>query len=222
MLRRLALFDLDNTLLAGDSDHAWGEFLISKGYADEATHRSRNDAFFRDYEQGYLDIHAYVAFTVAPLIRLSAAKRNSLLAEFVAEVVRPMIGAAARQLVARHREQGDYCAIITATNDFVTTPIAREFAVDALLATELEQSGGHFTGKILGIPCFQSGKVSKLEQWLQSAQFEFKLADSVFYSDSINDLPLLERVAEPVVVDPDSRLLRTAEERGWRTISLRE
>ena len=222
MTRRLALFDLDNTLLEGDSDHAWGEFLIASKLVDPAIHRARNDDFYQDYLDGRLDIHAYVAFTLAPVLGLTRRRRERLYDEYLAAVVRPMMLDKARKLVARHRDAGDFCVIITATNSFITGPIAREFAVDKLLATELERQGDDFTGRIAGIPCYQAGKVLKLEQWLGTENNGLSLADSIFYSDSINDIELMDRVTEAVAVDPDSELLRLARERGWKVISLRE
>ena len=220
MARRLALFDLDNTLLAGDSDHAWGEFLIRKQLVEESTHRARNDEFYRDYLEGELDIHAYVKFTLSPILKFSQEQLNLLHTEFMREAIRPMILVKGMELVERHRSAGDYCVIITATNDFITAPIAAEFRVDQLLATELELLGARYTGIISGIPCYRAGKVEKLERWLAEND-SLQLNNSIFYSDSINDLPLLEKVTEAVAVDPDERLVIEARERGWQTLSLR-
>ena len=221
--RRLALFDLDNTLLSGDSDHAFGEFLIRKRLVDADSHRERNDRFYQDYRNKCLDIHAYVAFTLEPVLALDAMARQDLIEEYVRQVLATMVPERATELVQTHRDRGDYCVIITATNSFITAPIASAFGVDKLLATDLETDGTGFTGRIAGIPCYREGKVEKLQQWLASAGSpdSVGLDNSVFYSDSINDLPLLERVTEPVVVDADESLQRIAAERGWRSLSLR-
>lgn len=220
--RRLALFDLDNTLLSGDSDHAFGEFLIRKQLVDADSHRASNDRFYQDYRNKRLDIHAYVAFTLQPVLAMEADARETLLDEYVREVLTTMVPGRATELVQAHRERGDYCVIITATNSFITAPIAAAFGVDKLLATDLETDGGRFTGRIAGIPCYREGKVEKLLKWLGSdaAPASLSLANSIFYSDSINDLPLLERVSEAVVVNPDEHLDRVAVERGWPALSL--
>ena len=221
MARRLALFDLDNTLLAGDSDHAWGEFLISKQLVDADSHRTENDRFYQQYMAGELDIHGYVEFTLQPILSLSKAERTALHAEFMRDIIGPLYLAKADALVAKHQDDGDLTLIITATNDFITAPIAERFRVTHLLATELEMDGERFTGNIAGTPCYQLGKVDKLEQWLAQENPGLSLQDAIFYSDSINDLPLLQRVATPVVVDPDTKLNQAAIERGWQIISLR-
>ncbi len=221
MAQRLALFDLDNTLLGGDSDHEWGNFLIEKGIVDPVAHREQNDAFYRDYDSGLLDIDAYVAFTLAPIMGLDKTGRSELLAQFMEHSVLPMVLQQGLELLSQHREQGDYCVMITATNSFITTPIASHYGVDKLLATDVEETDGQLTGRIAGIPCFQAGKVEKLKQWLDEAALPLGLDDSIFYSDSRNDIPLLELVSEPVAVDPDTKLRQTAEQKGWRIISLR-
>jgi HAD superfamily hydrolase (TIGR01490 family) len=221
MPTRLALFDLDNTLLAGDSDHAWGEFLIAENLVDGETHRARNDQFYADYEKGELDIHAYVRFTLDPILACSAAEREQLHDRFMRQSVLPMMQEKATALVGKHRRQGDHCLIITATNAFITAPIAQALGVDTLLATELEVLDGKLTGRIAGTPCYQEGKVAKLQQWIAAQDTDFSMDDACFYSDSINDLPLLERVAEPVAVDPDARLADVARARNWPCISLR-
>ncbi len=221
MARKLALFDLDNTLLAGDSDHAWGEFLIAKRLVDESSHRLTNDRFYQQYRDGVLDIHGYVNFTLQPILGLDAAQREALHREFMAQAVTRLFLAKADALVAEHRNAGDLTIIITATNEFITRPIADRFQVDHLIATDLEMKAGYFTGKIRGTPCYQSGKVDKLKQWLMTGAPDLRIEDAVFYSDSINDLPLLERVGTPMVVDPDDRLRATATTRGWEIISLR-
>ena len=220
MLTRLALFDLDNTLLAGDSDNAWGEFLIRKRLVDEDSHRTQNNEFYKHYLEGVLDIHAYVQFTLSPISDYSKLQRESLRAEFVEEEVLPMILEEGKQLVNRHRNAGDCCVIITATNSFITNPIAEQFKVDKLLATDLEVINDRFTGNITGTPCYKEGKLEKLEQWL-SLNKNIALNNSIFYSDSINDMPLLEKVAEAVAVDPDKKLSQASQEKGWPIISLR-
>jgi HAD superfamily hydrolase (TIGR01490 family) len=218
----LALFDLDNTLLAGDSDYEWAQFLIERGVLDRATYESRNDEFFRQYHAGSLDIYAFLDFQLAPLARHPRAVLDAWHAEFMDAKVRPMIGASARALVERHQRAGALCAIVTATNSFVTAPIAREFGVPHLIATEPEARAGAFTGKVAGTPCFRDGKVARLAQWLEAIGRPLSsFRASSFYSDSHNDLPLLERVTRPVAVDPDDALRRIAAERAWEVISLR-
>lgn len=217
----LAIFDLDNTLLGGDSDHAWGEFLIAEGLVDAATHAARNDAFYQQYTRGSLDIDAYVRFTLGPVLHLTLSELADLHARYMRQHVEPMVLPAALQLLDRHRSQGDYCLIISATNSFITTPIARRLGVDHLLSTDLEVVDARYSGRILGVPCFQGGKVTRLQQWLAEDGAGFSLTDATFYSDSANDLPLLETVPKPVAVDPDERLRTVAEARGWPVISLR-
>ena len=218
----LALFDLDNTLIATDSDYEWGQFLIAKGLVDRASYETRNDAFFADYKAGTLDIHAYLMFALEPLARHSRAELDAWHAEFMQSVIRPAIGAAARALVRQHLDGGDLCCCVTATNSFVTAPIAREFGIPHLIAVEAEEINGRFTGKPTGVPSFQEGKITRVEQWLGG--MGKSLADfssSTFYSDSRNDIPLLERVTEPVAVDPDETLKQLAAQRGWRIMTLR-
>ena len=221
MNRRLALFDLDNTLLGGDSDHAWGEFLIARALVDEEVHRQTNNRFYAEYVAGTLDIHAWLAFTLGPIRQFSERQRNELLADFLDQWARPLVLDAGLELVREHRRLGDYCMILTATSDLITHPIARLFEVDELLATEAEIVGGAITGRIRGTPCFQHGKVKKMRDWLAANANGATLDNSVFYSDSINDLPLLELAGEPVAVDPDDRLRQIARDRGWKIISLR-
>lgn len=216
---KLALFDLDNTLLAGDSDYEWGQFLIDAGVLDREEYEARNREFYEQYKAGTLDIHAFLAFALAPLARHSVEELARWHERFMAERIRPMIGARARALVERHRE--DLRAVVTATNAFVTAPIARAFGIEHLLATEPEHAQGRYTGRVAGVPCFREGKVQRLEQWLAGRGQRLEdFESSVFYSDSANDLPLLERVTHPVVVDPDDRLRETARARGWPVISL--
>ncbi len=218
---KLALFDLDNTLLGGDSDHAWGEFLISKKLVDEPEHREKNDYFYTQYQDGKLDIQEYVAFTLEPILHLNTDQRNTLQAEFMAHSVMPIVLEKGQALVRQHKAAGDYCIIITATNKYITAPIAELFEVDLLLATELETVNGKYSGNIDGTPCYQHGKVSKLKAWLSQRDNGLSLSNAVFYSDSINDLPLLQQVASAVAVDPDKQLEERARAEGWKILSLR-
>lgn len=215
----LAIFDLDNTLLDGDSDHAWGEFLCDKGLVDRETYRKANDLFFAQYQEGTLDINEFLAFALQPLSRIAQTELDALHQEFMQTQILPMITPASRQLLAKHRAAGDFLLIITATNRFVTEPIAAELGVDALLATEPDMQNGKYTGKVSGTPCFQAGKVQRLKSWLQKSGYS--LNGSHFYSDSINDLPLLEAVEHPVAVNPDDQLQDIATTRNWPIMSLR-
>lgn len=216
----LALFDLDNTLLGGDSDHAWGEFLVQRGHVDGERYREANDRFYADYSAGTLDIRAYSEFVFDVLARNELSTLLQWREAFLRERIEPMLLPAAFDLLERHRRQGDELAIITATNRFITEPIAERYGVHHLLATEPERTGdGRFTGRLAGVPCFQAGKVVRLQSWLQ--QQGHSLQDAWFYSDSRNDLPLLELVDHPVAVDPDAVLAATASARGWPVISLR-
>jgi HAD superfamily hydrolase (TIGR01490 family) len=219
---RLALFDLDNTLLAGDSDYEWGQFLVDRGVLERDAYESQNRAYYEQYAAGTLDIHEFLGFALRPLAAHEPADLERWHAEFMAQRIRPMIGTPARELVRKHQQAGDLCAIITATNSFVTRPIAREFGVEHLIATEPESKNGRFTGKVAGIPCFREGKVERLDDWLAGRGKRLgDFAESTLYSDSHNDLPLLERVRRPVAVDPDEKLAARAKERGWAVISLR-
>jgi HAD superfamily hydrolase (TIGR01490 family) len=215
----LAIFDLDNTLLAGDSDHLWGQFLVAQGLEDGTEFARANDAFYRDYQEGSLDIDAFLRFSLRPLRDHPPELLESLRARFVRECIAPLMLPAARALVDRHRAAGDTLLIITASNTFITAPTAALFGVPHLIATDPEVHEGRFTGAVSGIPSFQAGKVARLEVWL-AAQGE-SLAGSSFYSDSHNDLPLLERVDRPVAVDPDAVLREAALARGWDILSLR-
>jgi HAD superfamily hydrolase (TIGR01490 family) len=217
---RLALFDLDNTLLAGDSDHSWGEFLCDSGRVDAALYRARNDAFYADYCAGRLDVVAYQSFTQAILACTEAEELARWQAEFMAKVIEPIILAKGEALLRQHREAGDKLVIITATNRFITAPIAARLGVDTLLATECGMENGRYTGRVAGVPCYQEGKVTRLNQWL--AETGLNLDGAYFYSDSRNDLPLLQAVANPVAVDPDDTLRAVAGERGWPVLSLRD
>ena len=215
----LAIFDLDNTLLAGDSDHAWGEFIADIGIVDGATYRQQNDAFYDDYCRGALDIFAYQRFVLAPLANRPATELAQWHARFMQERILPIVLPKAVALVDSHRSQGHTLMIITATNSFITAPIARHFGIEYLLATEPEQVDGFYTGNVAGSPCYREGKVERLNHWLQDRHET--LAGSFFYSDSHNDLPLLSLVSHPVAVDPDDTLATHARAAGWQVLSLR-
>lgn len=217
----LALFDLDNTLLSGDSDYEWAQFLIERGVLERAEYEATNDRFFQQYKAGRLDIHEFLDFQLAPLARHPRGQLDAWHAEFMRVKVKPMIRKKGLDLVRRHLGQAHLCAILTSTNAFIAAPIAREFGVEHLLATELEVREGRFTGKPSGTPSFRQGKVTRLAEWLgQSGRTLASFQASWFYSDSLNDLPLLERVTDPVAVDPDETLRREALSRGWQIISL--
>ena len=217
----LVLFDLDNTLLAGDSDYEWAQFLIEIGVLERGAYEQRNLEFFEQYKAGRLDIYAFLDFQLAPLAAHPRAELDAWHAQFMRSKVVPMITASSRKLVAQHQQSGDFCAIVTATNTFVTAPIAREFGVAHLVATEIEQVNGRPTGKPSGTPCFREGKVTRVGEWLASLGKRWSdFPDSRFYSDSHNDLPLLERVAHPVAVSPDARLEKIALARNWSVIAL--
>jgi len=220
-IMRLAIFDLDNTLLGGDSDHAWGEYLISKGIVDASSHASSNDQFYQQYTDGNLDINEYVRFTLGPVLDKPIAELAGLHNEFMQSFVRPIILPKAQDLIAQHKNEGHFCLIMSATNSFITQPIAEALAVDGLLATDLVINEGRYTGEIAGIPCFQEGKVNKLKHWIELQNEIYILEESVFYSDSINDLPLLKAVAIPFAVDPDQQLEEYAKQNSWKIISLR-
>ncbi len=215
----LAIFDLDNTLIGGDSDHSWGEFLCEKNIVDAHHYKHQNDQFYQDYQNGDLDMTAYVAFALAPLRSLTVQQRDSLHSEFMATKIAPLQLPKAHTLIEKHRQQGDTLLIITATNRFITGPIAELLGIPHLLATEPEVVDGEFTGSIVGAPCFQEGKVTQLNTWL--ATHKQSMAGSFFYSDSFNDLPLLEKVSYPFAVDPDDKLRAYAEDHNWPIISLR-
>lgn len=218
----IALFDLDNTLLAGDSDFQWGQFLIAKGLLDKAVHHDRNVAFYEDYKQGKLDIVAFLAFQLKPLSEHKRQYLDTLHQEFMATVIRPMITQKARDLVEHHRNSGDMLMVITATNSFVTRPIAKEFGIDLLIGTDPEEINGEFTGNFVGTPSFQKGKVTRLLAWLaEEGKTLESFPVSYFYSDSHNDLPLMKLVTNPVAVDADPTLSEYAQTHGWPLISLR-
>jgi HAD superfamily hydrolase (TIGR01490 family) len=216
----LAIFDLDNTLLNGDSDHLWGVFLAEQGIVDGEWYERENDRFYQEYKEGRLDIFEFLRFSLKPLSEHSPAQLQLWHQTFMQEKIEPILLPAARALVERHRAAGDTLLIITATNAFVTAPIAAAFGVEHLIATEPEMVDGRYTGNVAGTPCFREGKVTRLNQWL--GRHRLDLAGSSFYSDSHNDLPLLQRVEHPVAVDPDETLARHARERGWPIITLRE
>ena len=218
----LTLFDLDNTLIACDSDYEWGQFLVDRGVLERNEYEAQNAAFYEQYKAGTLDIHEFLGFALRPLADHSPADLERWHGEFMASRIRPAIGAKARALVRVHLDAGDLCAVVTATNSFVTGPIARELGVPHLVATEPERVDGRFTGRVAGAPCFREGKISRVEGWLASQGRKLgDFARSSFYSDSHNDLPLLERMTHPVAVDPDESLAATARKRGWPAISLR-
>ncbi|MGD9391222.1 MAG: HAD family hydrolase [Thioalkalispiraceae bacterium] len=214
----LAIFDLDNTLLKGDSDYEWGQFLARQGLVDKDSYERENHRFYNEYKAGTLDIFEFLEFSLRPLSEHRPETLNQLHEKFMAECIRPMITAASRSKIEEHRQADDILLIITATNRFVTGPIAAELGIDNLLATDPEIINGRYTGKVSGTPCFRDGKVERLESWLR--QNGLNLADSYFYSDSHNDLPLLEKVTHPVAVDPDETLQQHAEMKGWPIISL--
>lgn len=216
----LAIFDLDNTLLGGDSDYLWGRFLVERGLVDGEFYERENQRFYDQYRTGTLDIHEFLAFMLQPLASTPLAELLNWRAQFIEAKIHPILLPRAAELVKQHRTAGDTLLIITATNRFITEPIAELFGVPHLLATEPEFVNGRYTGRSSGIPCFQRGKVERLNAWL--AETGHDLAGSWFYSDSHNDLPLLSRVAHPVAVDPDDVLAEYAQERGWPIISLRE
>ncbi|WP_211826324.1 HAD family hydrolase [Kistimonas asteriae] len=216
----LVLFDLDNTLLAGDSDHTWGEFMVDRKLVDEQAYRETNDKFYQDYLQGKLDIKAHLACCLAPLTEHAMETLHRMRDEFVQERIVPMIAQGARALIRRHQEAGDTLMIITATNRFVTEPIAHLLGIDQLLASDVEVKNARYTGKSEGIPCYQEGKVTRLKQWLDENK-DITLEGSVFYSDSHNDLPLMELIDNPVAVDPDEKLAVIAQQKNWPIISLR-
>lgn len=217
---RLALFDLDNTLLAGDSDFEWAQFLIAKGVLDREVYEARNQAFYDQYKAGTLDIHEFLDFQLKPLARHSRRQLDDWHLEFMQQKIIPMVARGAPELLRQHG--GDVCVIVTATNSFVTAPIARFLGVPHLIATEPEVREGEFTGGVTGTPSFKEGKVTRLHDWLagQGARWA-DVTESWFYSDSLNDLPLLAQVQHPVAVDPDPTLKAHAEAQGWPIISLR-
>jgi HAD superfamily hydrolase (TIGR01490 family) len=224
-MTRIALFDLDHTLLPIDSDHAWGEFTIARGWVDPIAFKHQNDAFYAQYQEGTLDIHAYVRFATAAICQQGATNSIAACALFMGSVVQKALKSEALALVRQHQSDGDIVAIVTATNEFVTRPIAQAFGVAELIAVELERDGlaggtGWYTGAIRGVPSFREGKVIRVEQWLQAQGLAWDSVHTTFYSDSMNDLPLLEKATVPVATNPDARLRALAVARGWRILDL--
>ncbi len=219
---QLALFDLDNTLLAGDSDFQWGQFLIEQGVLTRETHEAANLQFYEDYKAGRLDIFAFLEFQLKPLSQYPRSQLDAWHAQYMTQKVRPMMTAKGQALIDQHKANGDLLMIITATNSFVTKPIATAFGIDHLIGTTPEEVDGQFTGRPLGTPSFQGGKITRLQEWLaERGQHLSDFSRSWFYSDSHNDLPLLKLVTDPVAVDPDPTLAGYANEQGWPIISLR-
>lgn len=216
----LAIFDLDNTLLSGDSDYLWGEFLSEQGLVDSETYKKANDEFYEQYKAGELDIFEFLEFSLKPLSEHDMAFLSQLHKKYMQEKILPIISSGAQGLVDKHKAAGHFPLIITATNLFVTAPIASEFGIDTIIATEPEIINNRYTGKVKGTPCFQQGKVERLKQWMN--EYDYSLEDSWFYSDSHNDLPLLSLVTNPVAVDPDEALYQHANKSGWEIISLHE
>jgi HAD superfamily hydrolase (TIGR01490 family) len=218
----LCLFDLDDTLLPIDSDHAWGEFVVRLGWVDAAEFGRRNDAFYAQYRAGTLDIHEYIAFATEPLRARAPEEVDAAHRRFMAEIVIPQLRPTALDLVRRHQVRGDLVALVTATNDFITAPIARAFGIDALIAVRLQRGvGGTITGRIQGTPSYRSGKVARVQEWLGEHGLDWPdLGRISVYSDSVNDLPLLERATDPVATNPSPALRSIAEARGWRILQL--
>jgi len=221
--KRIALFDLDHTLLPIDSDYSWGEFTQRIGWTDPAEFKRRNDEFYAHYKAGTLDIHEYVRFAVDAVRKKGRDASARAHEQFMRDVVGPEIRAEALALIEHHRSRGDEVIIVTATNEFVTRPIAGALGVEELIAVKLAKGGdGWITGDIEGVPSSREGKVHRVEEWLAERGLTWAAADITFYSDSINDLPLLERVQHPVATNPDERLRAVAQERGWRILDLFE
>jgi HAD superfamily hydrolase (TIGR01490 family) len=220
----LALFDLDNTLIAGDSDFEWAQFLITKGVVDREIQEAKNIGFYDQYKAGTLDINEFLAFQLAPLTRHPRTELDAWHREYMDRHIRPLIGDKARQLVRQHLANGDLCAVVTATNSFVTGPIVGEFGIPHLIGTvaAVDVANGVFSGNPRGTPSFRDGKIERVESWLESLGLWWgSFADSFFYSDSLNDLPLMSKVRTPVAVDPDDTLRRHSSEMGWKIITLR-
>lgn len=218
---RLTLFDLDHTLLPIDSDYEWGDFTTRIGWNDPVEFGRRNAEFFADYQSGTLDVHDYVRFAIDAVRQRGPQAAAQAHAQFMREVVQPAIRPEALALLRQHQDAGDTVVIITATNEFVTAPIAQALGVDELLAVQLERGAdGWFTGAIAGVPSMRAGKVTRMEQWLAERGLDWSGVDSTFYSDSHNDVPLLEKVNQPVATNPDDRLRALAVQRGWRILDL--
>lgn len=222
MKQNLALFDLDNTLLAGDSDYNWSLFLINEGLLDAEQHKARNEQFYEDYKNGCLDIYAFLKFQLQPLAQHSKTFLDQLHTKYMQTVIRPMMTQKAQALVDQHKANGDLCMVITATNSFVTKPIATAYGIEHLIGTDPEMVDGQYTGGVSGTPSFQQGKVTRLNAWLAArGQTLADFDTSYFYSDSHNDLPLMKLVTNPVAVDADATLTAHAQAHGWPIISLR-
>lgn len=222
MKQNLALFDLDNTLLAGDSDYNWSLFLISEGLLDAKTHHDRNEQFYSDYKDGTLDIVAFLKFQLQPLSQHKRVFLDALHVKYMQTIIRPMMTVKAQALVNKHKVANDLCIVITATNSFVTKPIATAFGIEHLIGTEPETLDNEFTGGVSGVPSFQEGKVTRINHWLEArGQHLTDFEKSYFYSDSHNDLPLMKLVTNPVAVDADVILTTYAQEHAWQQISLR-
>lgn len=218
----LCLFDLDDTLLPLDSDHAWGEFVISLGWVDEPSFRRGNDAFFAQYQAGQLDVHAYTLFATRPLRERSVEELTAAHRQFMQRVIEPALHDSACDLVRRHQAAGDLVALVTATNDFVTAPIAAAFGIEHLIAVRLERDArGSITGRIQGTPSYREGKVRRVEEWLGEQGLSWGDCERItVYSDSANDLPLLDKATDPVATNPTPALLSVANQRGWKTLNL--
>lgn len=221
---KLTIFDLDNTLLAGDSDYTWGNFLIAKGIVDAEDYQQKNDQFYADYQQKKLDIQAYQRFVLTPTIPMTTAECRELHDEFMRDYIEPIRLPKAEQLIEQHKQQGDTLLVITATNHFIASPIVSMLAIEHILATDPEWIDGHFTGNIVGTPCFQEGKIARLNIWLeeQKQQNGSIFTHTTFYSDSINDAPLLDIVDTAIAVDPDDALRALANDKQWEIMSLRD
>lgn len=219
---RLALFDLDHTLIPLDSDYAWGEFTTARGWTDANEFKRQNDAFYEHYKAGALDVHAYVRFATAAIVRQGAINSIAAHADFMRSVIENAIKPQALKLVRDHQAAGDTVIVVTATNAFVTRPIAKAFGVDELIAVDLvlDPGTGWYTGEIAGVPSFRDGKVARVQQWLADHGLDWDQVHTTFYSDSINDLPLLEKATVPVATNPDARLRALAQERAWRILDL--
>jgi len=216
----LAIFDLDNTLLADDSDYLWGQFLVDQGIVDSSYYEQENDRFYKEYKEGHLDIYEFLRFSLKPLADNPLQDLLKWRSQFIEEVIRPILLKPAQELINKHQQKGDILLVITATNKFVTEPIVKLYGINHLLATTPEFLDGKYTGNVAGTPCFQEGKITRLNEWLQITGHT--LDDSWFYSDSHNDLPLLKRVEHPVAVNPDEKLKQYAEKSNWLIISLRD
>ena len=224
-LAKLALFDLDHTLIPMDSDHAWGEFTIARGWVDPVAFKQKNDAFYAQYQAGTLEVAEYVRFATAAIVRQGATNSIAAHADYMRQIVQKCIKPQALELVRGHQAAGDTVIIVTATNEFVTRPIADAFGVGELIAVELERDdapgdSSWYNGNIRGVPSFRDGKVTRVSHWLQAHGLSWETVHTTFYSDSINDLPLLEKATVPVATNPDTRLRAVAQQREWRILDL--